>query len=73
MVGLCEGGNEPPDSLKASKVSVYVSVVYGMGDDDEDEERKRGNPVPARSLLLSNSNKEAGRLNVPVRRTNHYQ
>ncbi|KAJ4449176.1 hypothetical protein ANN_00572 [Periplaneta americana] len=53
-------------------VSVCISVVSGMSDDDEDEGR-RGNAVPARSLLLSNSTKGAARLNVPVRRTNHYQ
>ncbi|KAJ4431956.1 hypothetical protein ANN_20565 [Periplaneta americana] len=40
---------------------------------DDDEEGRRGNPVPARSLLLSNSTKGAARLNVPIRRTNHYQ
>ncbi|KAJ4441074.1 hypothetical protein ANN_10924 [Periplaneta americana] len=52
-------------------------VVSGMSDDDddeeeEDEEGRRGNPVLARSLLLSNSTKRAARLNVPIRRTNHY-
>ncbi|KAJ4427366.1 hypothetical protein ANN_24987 [Periplaneta americana] len=51
---------------------VSVCVVSGMSEDDEDEGR-RGNPVPARSLLLSNSTKVAARLNVPIRRTNHYQ
>ncbi|KAJ4447924.1 hypothetical protein ANN_09933 [Periplaneta americana] len=56
-------------------VSVRVSVVSGMSDDDddEDEEGRRGNPVPVRSLLLWNSTKGAARLNVPIRRTNHYQ
>ncbi|KAJ4440181.1 hypothetical protein ANN_08319 [Periplaneta americana] len=46
--------------------------VSGMSDDDddEDEEGRRGNPVLARSLLLSNSTKGATRLNIP---TNHYQ
>ncbi|KAJ4444047.1 hypothetical protein ANN_05836 [Periplaneta americana] len=24
MAGLCEGGNEPPDSLKASKSNIHV-------------------------------------------------
>ncbi|KAJ4445827.1 hypothetical protein ANN_12512 [Periplaneta americana] len=46
-----------------------------MGEDDDDdsgEEGRRGNPLPARSLLLSNSTKGAARLNVPIRRTNHY-
>ncbi|KAJ4432212.1 hypothetical protein ANN_20828 [Periplaneta americana] len=53
--------------------------ISGMNDDDdddvedEDEEGRRGNPVPAHSLLLSNSIKRAARLNVPIRRTNHYQ
>ncbi|KAJ4438368.1 hypothetical protein ANN_14310 [Periplaneta americana] len=54
-------------------VSVRVSVVSGMSDNDEDEEGRRGNPVPARSLLLSSSTKGAARLNVPIRWTNHYQ
>ncbi|KAJ4446272.1 hypothetical protein ANN_12966 [Periplaneta americana] len=46
----------------------------GLGeDDDKGEEETRGNPVPARSLLLSNSTKEAARLNVPIRRAHHYQ
>ncbi|KAJ4434312.1 hypothetical protein ANN_22867 [Periplaneta americana] len=37
-------------------------------DYDDDEEGRRGNPVPARSLLLSNSTKGAASLNVPIRR-----
>ncbi|KAJ4451433.1 hypothetical protein ANN_02895 [Periplaneta americana] len=51
-------------------VSVRVSVVSGMSDDDEDGEGRRGNPVPARSLLLSNGTNAS--LNVPIRRTYHY-
>ncbi|KAJ4434909.1 hypothetical protein ANN_23480 [Periplaneta americana] len=54
-------------------VSVRLSVVSGMSNDDGDEEGRRGNQVTARSLLLSNSTKGAARLNVPIRRTNHYQ
>ncbi|KAJ4435494.1 hypothetical protein ANN_18110 [Periplaneta americana] len=65
---LCEGGNEPPGSLKASKVSVCVSlrvsVVSGMSD-DEDEEGRRENPVPAHSLLLPNSIKGPPGLTFP--------
>ncbi|KAJ4427233.1 hypothetical protein ANN_24850 [Periplaneta americana] len=62
--------------MSCTRVSVCVSVVSGMSDDDdddEDEERRRGNPVPAHSLLLSNSTKRVARLNVLIRRTNHYQ
>ncbi|KAJ4448287.1 hypothetical protein ANN_10301 [Periplaneta americana] len=54
-------------------VNVRISVVPGMNDDDDDDEGRRGNPMPARSLLLSNSTNEAARLNVPIRRKNHYQ
>ncbi|KAJ4433481.1 hypothetical protein ANN_15784 [Periplaneta americana] len=59
-------------SRRHLQVSVCVSVVSGMSD-DEDEEGRRGNTVPARSLLQSNSTKGAARLNVPIRRTNYYQ
>ena len=37
------------------------------------KEGRRWNPVLAHSLLFSKSTKGAARLNVPIRRTNHYQ
>ncbi|KAJ4446402.1 hypothetical protein ANN_13098 [Periplaneta americana] len=47
-------------------VSVRVSVMYGIsGGDDEAEEERRGNPVPARSLFLSNSTKGPPGLTSP--------
>ncbi|KAJ4427205.1 hypothetical protein ANN_24822 [Periplaneta americana] len=50
-----------------------INVSKRMGEDDDENEERTENPVLARSLLLSNSTKEAARLNVPIRRTNHYQ
>ncbi|KAJ4435759.1 hypothetical protein ANN_18378 [Periplaneta americana] len=51
-------------------VSIRVGVVSGMDDDDDDdeEEGRRGNPVPARSLLLSNSIKGAAKEKKGCRR-----
>ncbi|KAJ4438866.1 hypothetical protein ANN_14819 [Periplaneta americana] len=47
MAGLCEGGNEPPGSLKASKQKranglrpCGLEIVMINGDDDEDDEEE---------------------------------
>ncbi|KAJ4441400.1 hypothetical protein ANN_11255 [Periplaneta americana] len=44
--------------MSCTRMSVCVSVLSVVSY-DEDEEGRRGNPVPARSLLLSNSTKGA--------------
>ena len=50
-------------------VCVTVCVVW----DDDERIGRRWNPVPTNSLLFSKSTKGAARINVPIRRTNHYQ
>ncbi|KAJ4428435.1 hypothetical protein ANN_24472 [Periplaneta americana] len=41
MAGLCEGGNEPPGSLNASKISFNIAVTDGDDDDDDDDDDNR--------------------------------
>ncbi|KAJ4430150.1 hypothetical protein ANN_22360 [Periplaneta americana] len=63
----------PRMSGEGTFYSCFVKAMSGMSDDDDDDEGEGETLVPARSLLLLNSTKGAARLNVPIRRTNHYQ
>ncbi|KAJ4437424.1 hypothetical protein ANN_17568 [Periplaneta americana] len=72
MAGLCEGGNEPPGSLKASKrgtVARWVRV-FNEGRDRVENMARPGHPsvseeeVQAVSALSDNDRRETNRLNM---------